>query len=385
MAEPFKNLLSPALVDTLATHLARAAKGSGHRIDAKAFAAHGKKGLADLEMKARAEHLAGALEAFLPASFEEGVAILEGTLAPAFTTDELAFAAGPKGVAGWIVWPLTIYVARRGLASPKRALAALREMTMRFTAEWAIRPFVTEHPKLTFATLAKWTRDPSAHVRRLVSEGTRPRLPWGTRLDALVRDPTPTFPLLEALRDDESEYVRRSVANHLNDVAKDHPETFADILERWMVGASTDRRRLLSHASRTLVKAGHPRVLRAFGLDRSLVGKSSFRLGKKAITLGDSLPLELTLSSASDAPQKLVVDYVVHHVKANGELSPKTFKGWSLVLGPRESRSLSRAHPVRPITTRRYYGGRHEVECRVNGVAVGRAAFELSVPGAAKR
>ena len=385
MAEPFKNLLNPSLVDVLAGHLAKSAKAKGHPLDAKAFAARGKKGLEALEMKARAEHLAEALVAFLPDSFDDAATILEGTLAPAFTTDELAFSAGPKGVAGWIVWPLTIYVSRKGIDNPKRALAALREMTMRFTAEWAIRPFVTHHPKVTFATLAKWARDPNVHVRRLVSEGTRPRLPWGTRLDGLVADPTPTFPLLEALRDDESEYVRRSVANHLNDVAKDHPATFAEILERWMKGATPERRRLLSHASRTLVKAGDPRVLRVFGLDRSLEGKATFRLGKKAIALGDGVPMELALVSSSDAPQKLVIDYVVHHVRANGGLSPKTFKGWSLVLGPRESRSLSRTHPVRPITTRRYYEGRHEIECRVNGVSVGRGAFELELPREKKR
>lgn len=380
MAEPFKNLLSPALVDTLAVHLARAGAARGHRIDQKRFADRAKKGLAALEMKARAEHIATALEEVLPERFDAAAAILEDTLAPPAATDELAFASGTEGVAGWIVWPLTIYVVRKGLAAPARALAALREMTMRFTAEWAIRPFVAAHPDLVFRTLAKWTRDPSAHVRRLVSEGTRPRLPWGTRLDALVRDPTPTFPLLEALRDDESEYVRRSVANHLNDVAKDHPSTFADVLEAWLVGASPERTRLLSHASRTLVKAGDPRVLRAFGLGRPLQGKASFKLGKKGIDLGDSIPLELSIASTSRTAQKLVVDYVVHHVKANGARSPKTFKGWSLVLGPAESRSLSRSHAVRPITTRRYYAGEHEIECKINGVTVGRATFVLRLP-----
>ena len=153
--------------------------------------------------------------------------------------------------------------------TPERALPTLAELTQRFTAEFAIRPFISRHPQPTLDTLARWVHDPSAHVRRLVSEGSRPRLPWGLRLQALVQDPSPTLPLLRALQDDPSAYVRRSVANHLNDIAKDHP----DLVARWVgehrAGASAERAALLRHASRTLIKKGHPEVLAAWGLDHA--------------------------------------------------------------------------------------------------------------------
>ena len=382
--EPFKNLLAPHVAAGLAKHLVRAGKDRNVRIDAGELA-RATIGLEDVEMKARAERIADALERVLPETFDEAAGILEATLAPQATTDDLAsLRTTGSGVAGWIVWPLTLYVARRGGSNPKRALAALREMTMRFSSEFAIRTFVAEHPKLTFQTLARWTRDPNAHVRRLVSEGSRPRLPWGKRLDALVTDPSPTLPLLEALRDDPSEYVRRSVANHLNDIAKDHPDRFAEILEAWLVDASPERRRLLSHASRTLVKAGNPRVLRAFGLHRELEGTVTFRTSPKRVMFGKSLTLTLELASSSKEPQKLVIDYVVHHVRQNGSLSPKVFKGWTLTLGPGERRSIERVHAFRPITTRRYYSGRHSVECRINGCPAGSTEFELQVPSDSK-
>ena len=381
MAEPFKNLLNPALVVKLGHHIARSAKKQKLHVDASSFVAYATTGLDTLEMKARAEHVADALERVLPSDFPAACEILEGTLAAARTSDRVDPArADEQGVAGWIVWPLTLFVARRGMNAPKRALASLREMTMRFTSEWAIRPFVEAHPSVTFPTLATWTRDPNVHVRRLVSEGTRPRLPWGKRLGALVSDPSPTLPLLEALRDDPSEYVRRSVANHLNDIAKDHPGRFADILESWIVTANQERTRLLSHASRTLVKAGDPRVLRAFGLDRALDGEASFRLQPSKLVLGESLALSVDVHSTSKKNQKLVVDYVVFHVRANGTSTPKVFKGWTLALGPGERRALARSHPIRPITTRAYYSGLHAVECRINGRAVGRVEFDLAVP-----
>jgi len=378
--EPFKNLLSPHVAAGLAKHLVRAGKSRNVRIDAAAFH-RATIGLEDLEMKARAERITDALERVLPETFDEAAGILEATLAPQSTTDDLgSLRTTGAGVAGWVVWPLTLYVARRGGANPKRALAALREMTMRFSSEFAIRTFVAEHPKLTFQTLARWTRDPNAHVRRLASEGSRPRLPWGKRLDALVADPSPTLPLLEALRDDPSEYVRRSVANHLNDIAKDHPDRFADILEAWLVDASAERRRLLSHASRTLVKTGNSRVLRAFGLHRELEGTATFRTSPKKVVFEGNLSLKVDLASTSKEPQKLVMDYVVHHVRQNGSRSPKVFKGWTLTLAPGERRTLDRVHAFRPITTRRYYSGLHSVELRINGCPAGSTEFELRVP-----
>lgn len=371
--EPFKNLLNPALVQAAARQLARRAD-----FDEDRFVRLACSGLEALEMKARALQIAHALEATLPARFDEAAALIEAALAPAEAGDAMAQAVGlDDGLRGWILWPVGAFVARRGLAAPERALATLHALTQRFTAEFAIRPFIVEHPALVFRTLERWTADPSHHVRRLVSEGSRPRLPWGLRLQALVRDPAPTLPFLRALQDDPSGYVRRSVANHLNDIAKDHPALVARWLHEHLPGASRERRQLLRHASRTLIKAGDAPVLQAWGLGQAFRGEALWHATPATVTLGGAVTLSLQLRSTAAQPQPLVVDYAVHHVKADGSTSPKVFKGWTLELPARGELRLEKRHAVRPITTRRYFAGRHRVVLQVNGREVAEAAFEL--------
>jgi 3-methyladenine DNA glycosylase AlkC len=377
LAEAFKNLLNPALVREAAVQLARHDGG----FDERGFVRRATQGLEALEMKARAMLIADALEATLPESFAAAASLIEAALAPAEAGDAMAQLDGlAHGLRGWILWPVGEFVARRGLAEPlqvPRALQALHAITQRFTAEFAIRPFIVAHPAQVFDTLARWSTDPSHHVRRLVSEGSRPRLPWGLQLKALVQDPSPTLPLLRALQDDPSEYVRRSVANHLNDIAKDHPALVAQWLQEHLPGASAERRALLRHASRTLVKAGDPAVLQAWGLGQPFRGDAAFTLTPTRIVLGDAVRLSLTLQSRATRAQRLVVDYAVHHVKADGSTSPKVFKGWTLELPPRGRVQLDKRHAVRPITTRRYVAGHHRVVVQVNGRAVAEAAFEL--------
>jgi 3-methyladenine DNA glycosylase AlkC len=271
------------------------------------------------------------------------------------------------------------YIARHGQGQPERALAALHALTQRFTAEFAIRPFIVQHPALSLATLARWVADPSHHVRRLVSEGSRPRLPWGLQLKALIQDPSPTLPLLRALQDDPSEYVRRSVANHLNDIAKDHPALVAQWLREHLPKATRERRALLKHASRTLIKAGDPAVLKAWGLGAAFKGDAHLSLSPQRVTLGGHVTLSLQLRSTSKKPQRLAVDYAVHHVKAHGGTSAKVFKGWQLELPPLGEVTLVKRHPLKPITTRRYHAGRHGVAVQVNGGVVAEAAFDLKL------
>jgi 3-methyladenine DNA glycosylase AlkC len=375
MAEAFKHLLGPAVVADAARQLARS---GGRRFDARRFSALALDGLEALEMKARAMQIASALEATLPADFDDAAGWIEAALAPAQEPgDKIIPAASDAGLAGWVIWPLGEFVARRGLATPERGLQCLHALTQRLTAEFAIRPFIVEHPGLSFATLERWTHDPSAHVRRLVSEGSRPRLPWGLQLKALIADPSPTLPLLQALQDDGSEYVRRSVANHLNDIAKDHPARVADWIERYLPGASAERKALLKHAARTLIKRGDRRVLTAFGLGQRLRGSAALTVTPRRIVLGQSVRLQVDLQSTAAKPQRLVIDYAVHHVKADGSSSPKVFKGWQLELGGNDSRRLEAQHAVRAITTRAYHRGRHRVELLINGQAEAEAAFDL--------
>lgn len=373
MAEAFKNLINPGLVRACGEQLLRRWRGFD-RVD---FERRALRGLGALEMKARAMQIADALEATLPEDFDRAAGLIESVLAPAGVGDDLGFRSSDAGLAGWIGWPLGEYLARRGLAHPERGLLALHALTQRFTAEFAIRPYLLQHFDLTLRTLSGWTADPSAHVRRLVSEGSRPRLPWGLQLKSLIADPTPTLPLLLALQDDDSEYVRRSVANHLNDIAKDHPAVVAQWLETHLPDASTERRALLRHASRTLVKKGDARVLTAWGLGQAFKGEAEFSLAPKRVAVGGSVALSLDLVSTSSKPQALAIDYVVHHVKANGTTSPKVFKGWQLTLAPREHRQLRKQHSLRPITTRVYYPGEHRVEVQANGRTIATASFRL--------
>jgi 3-methyladenine DNA glycosylase AlkC len=290
----------------------------------------------------------------------------------------LAEALGAEGLSGWALWGTAEFVARRGLQDVPRALMCLHAITQRFTAEFAIRPFIARHPEMVYPVLTQWTQDPSAHVRRLVSEGARPRLPWGLRLQALVADPSPSWPLIQALQDDTSAYVRRSVANHLNDIAKDHPDQVAQWVTRHLQGAGAPRRALLKHASRSLVKQGHPATLSAWGLAPGFQGQADFKLSCEHARMGDSLTLQATLRSTADEPQQLVVDYAVHHVRANGSTTPKVFKGWSLVLGPGEQRQLEKRHSLRPVTTRQLYPGHHRMGLHINGQEVASTGFLLA-------
>ncbi|MFO1265729.1 MAG: DNA alkylation repair protein [Rubrivivax sp.] len=378
--EPFKNFLHEGLVRQAAAHLARQAQRLHLRFDAEAFAAEAAQGLAALELKARAMHIAGALEHHLPADFAAAATLIEAALAPPAETEEAGqMPRGDAGLAGWILWPVGEFIARRGIGDPERALAALHALTQRFSGEFAIRPFIAAHPQLVFAVLARWVHDPSVHVRRLASEGSRPRLPWGMRLESLVADPSPTLPLLRALQDDASAYVRRSVANHLNDIAKDHPALVTAWVREHLPHATPERRALLRHASRTLIKRGDAAMLAVWGLGRPFKGEAALRLTPARVALGGAVQLTLALRSGAARAQPLAIDIVVHHVKANGGTSPKVFKGWQLTLAPREARTLTKNQPMRPVTTRTHYAGRHRVVVQINGRPAAEAAFSLRV------
>lgn len=378
MAEPFKNLINADTVGHLGHHLQRVHAP----FDRAGFERRARAGLESLELKARALHVCAALEATLPADFALAADLLQASLAPPLPDDALSGHDLRAGTAGWALWPVGEFAARRGLSQPQRALDLLHALTQRFTAEFAIRPFLVAHPALTLATLQRWSADPSAHVRRLVSEGSRPRLPWGLQLKALIEDPSPTLPLLRALQDDPSDYVRRSVANHLNDIAKDHPELVAAWVEQHLPGASAARRALLRHASRTLIKRGHARTLQAWGHGHALRGEVALALSPRRAAIGDHLMLTVTLQSRARAAQRLAIDYAWIRRLADGSPSPKVFKGWTIELAPGEHRTLTKRHSLKVVTTRRDHPGAHAIELRINGRAVACEAFTLRRPRA---
>jgi 3-methyladenine DNA glycosylase AlkC len=369
VAEPFKNLINPSAVKAAAATLAAAWPD----FDATRFERLAGDGLETLELKARAMHVCAALEATLPRDFTQAARRLRAAM------------AGDGGLTGWVLWPVGEYIARHGQDQPVLALELLHTLTPRFTAEWAIRSFIERHPELSFDTLTRWAADPDEHVRRLVSEGSRPRLPWGLQLKGLIADPSPTLGLLERLQDDDSAYVRRSVANHLNDIAKDHPALVAAWVERNLPGSPPARQQLLRHACRTLIKAGNPRVMKAFGLGQPLKGSVALAVTPRRIALGGAVTLQVSVQSTARRTQPLAIDYAIHHVKAAGHSAAKVFKGWKLALAAGDTRVLTKRHAIRPITTRSYHAGRHAVDLRVNGRIVAEAAFDLALSASAKR
>ena len=256
---------------------------------------------------------------------------------------------------GFAAWPLIDWIGQHGLAEFGASMNALRRLTHLFTSEFAIRPFLLEDSERALALLHEWTMDPSDQIRRLVSEGTRPRLPWAMRLPMFQQDPTPVIALLEKLKDDSSEYVRRSVANNLNDIAKDHPGRVIDVCERWTTDATEQRHWVIRRATRTLVKQGDPGALAVLGF--SIAPKARVELGllTSQVVLGGALQFEVRLRSTSKDAQRLVVDYAIHYRKANGRLTAKVFKLRTLCLAPHANLNVTKQHLLAPISTRRHY------------------------------
>ncbi|WP_372798815.1 DNA alkylation repair protein [Pontiella sp.] len=331
-------------------------------------------GLNPLELKDRTKHLIAVLHRVMPDNFEKTADLfvqMKPHWDPGDPDDNLrSFAA----------WPIIDYIAAYGLGHPEVSLKTLKEITALFSAEFAIRPFIIHHFDLTFQTLERWTADPDEQVRRLVSEGTRPRLPWGCRLPQFIENPAPVFQLLEKLKDDPSETVRRSVANNLNDISKDHPEQVIQTCRRWKRGAGKNREWIIRHAARSLVKNGHPEIFGLLGhTENPALDIQSLEVSPAAIQLGEAVTFRFTLTSRSARPQSVVIDYAIHHVKANGRTAPKVFKFRTLEIGAHQTVELSRQHRIKPVTTRTYYPGRHAVEILINGKTYGQVPFTLSL------
>ncbi len=375
MPEPLKNLFNPRVIALMGDHM----KSAAPTFPRDQFVAAACDGLEPLEMKERSAHIQAALDAALPTDFRTACAVMMASLSPKTDEDWKAEDLETLGVSGWAVMPMAEVVAARGLDDFDHAMGVLAEMTKRFTSEFAVRSFFIKDPERAMAIAADWARDDNYHVRRLASEGSRPRLPWGLRLQGFVADPAPLIPLLTSLRDDPVEYVRRSVANSLNDIAKDHPGLIADAAANWLQDAPKDRFRLVKHACRTLIKAGHAPTLTALGYGPANIQVSDIAVVTPAVTMGTALKFDVAVTSQSDQSQPLIIDYVIHHCKVNGGTTPKTFKWKVADLAPSKTLRLSKTHAIKPITTRVYYAGEHRVEVQINGQSFGSAAFELTL------
>ncbi len=319
------------------------------------------RGYGPMSLTGRGLHVAEALRRHLPADYPLAVGILVESAAQPHEHR----ASG--GMAGFLYMPHLYFVARHGLDHFEESMRAQHALTQRFTAEFSIRAFLEKHPERTLAQLREWTADPSHHVRRLVSEGTRPRLPWAPRLRAFQRDPGPVLELLELLRDDSELYVRRSVANNLNDIGKDHPRLLADVANRWLRGATPEREWVIRHALRSAVKRADAGALNALGFGgRAKVSIRDVDISPARPKIGEAVTISFELVNAAREAQRVMVDLVVHFTKARGT-GAKTFKLKAVELAAGGRVRFSKKIGLAQLTTRRHYPGVHRIEALING------------------
>jgi 3-methyladenine DNA glycosylase AlkC len=368
MAEKLKHFFDARLVRSIANDL----KGAYPALRERPFVAACMTRLTDLELTERAWHVADTMHEHLPRPFAAAAPILVASLGPELArSDEF-------GLAPLRYMPHVFFVQKYGLDDFEAAMRVQYELTRRFSAESSIRAYLVKYPRETYARLLKWARDENVHVRRLVSEGTRPRLPWAPRLRAFQEDPRPVIELLELLKDDAERYVQRSVANNLNDIGRDHPELAVALCRRWYVDAPPGRAWIVRRALRSLVKKSHRGALQILGVGgKAHVRISGSRLNPPTIKIGGELRFSFDIASTGKKVQELLVDYAVHFVKANGATRPKVFKLRTVVLSPAARATLGGSVSFRNMTTRRHFPGRHRIDVLVNGATHPLAEFEV--------
>ena len=370
MAEQLKSFFSPPLVRRLAAELVRVHP----TFPVNPFVKDACAGLDQLELLDRGRHISRMLAKHLSPSYEEALEVLLQSLGPEHASDELIGA----GMAQFFYLPHTIFVAERGLDHFEASMLAQYELTKRFSAESSIRPFIARDPERTLDRLHTWARDANPHVRRLVSEGTRLRLPWAQRVQWLDEHPERVLALLEMLKDDAASLVRRSVANNLNDLGKVHPRLLMQTCETWLDDASRERRALVEHALRSAVKRGVPDALRLLGYgQKAALAVENVRIVPRRVTIGGRTSITFVLRSRSRAAQDVLVDLAVHFMKVSGRATPKVFKLKRLALPARGEIELSTSVSLGVHTTRKPQPGRHAVDVIVNGKAIPIGAFEV--------
>lgn len=368
MTYHLKDFFDARVVERIAEQIA----GAYMAFPRQRFVREANSGLATLELMDRGRHIMRALKSTLPQDPAEAIVMLERSLGAPLEASE------GNGMEPFIYLPHVLFVAEHGLECFEVSMRAQHALTQRFSAEFSIRRFLERYPERTLRQLAKWTGDPSEHVRRLVSEGTRPRLPWAGRLRAFQQDPTPVLALLEALKDDPHEYVRRSVANNLNDIGKDHPALLVKVARRWLINASPERRRLVEHALRTAVRRGEPEALDVLGFRAAAdLALGAVRITPSSPRIGGHVRVDVEVENRGRRVAAAVVNLGIHFIKARGTAGLKVFTLRRVRLEPGESAALGKRISLAQQTTRTHYPGRHEVDVRINGRAVSAGHFTL--------
>lgn len=313
------------------------------------------------QFKERMRHISNALRATLPDSYREALEILQQAAPQCRGVEYLFF---PD------------FVEAHGLADWTASTAALEAFTPYSSSEFAVRPFILQDSEKMMKQMLEWATHQDHHVRRLASEGCRPRLPWAMALEQFKTDPAPILPILEQLKRDTSVYVQKSVANNLNDIAKDHPQLVIKLAHDWY-GENRHTNWILKHGCRGLLRKGEPQVLALFGFELAPdAAISSFNLTDDRITLGQTLHFSFSITSKAVAAQRLRVEYAIDFVKANGTTSRKLFKIAELNM-EQAVKTYERAHPFKDLTTRKHYPGKHRISIVINGVEMAGQEFEV--------
>jgi 3-methyladenine DNA glycosylase AlkC len=311
------------------------------------------------EFMERSKHTTACLHEILPQSYKKALGILK-TAAP--------LAKGVEAIS------LPDYVATYGMDDWGLSLPALGHITKYITAELAIRPFLDRNPEKVMAFMVEWAENKNDNLRRFASEGCRPRLPWAMALPKFKKDPSPILPILEKLKNDKSENVRRSVANNLNDISKDNPKIALGVCKKWY-GESVETDKIVKHACRTMLKDGDKQALKIFGYsDPSKMNVSNFKFDKNKIKIGDNLNFSFDLVLKYKG--KVRLEYAVFYVKATGKLSKKVFKITENDYKP-GTHSFSKKHFFGDMSTRKHYAGTHSISIIINGEEKEKIFFEL--------
>ena len=358
MAELLKHRYNPALISSLGDALQQAYTP----FDIEGFTAFvfdaewGEK-----ELKDRMKHVAVSMFNFLPDDFSQAIEVLKSA-SPNFGGFEFMF--------------FPTYVELYGLDRFDISIPALEFFTQFSSSEFAVRPFIKQYPDKMMQQMLLWATSDNHHVRRLASEGCRPRLPWAMELPDFKKNPKPVMAVLELLKNDESEYVRRSVANNLNDISKDNPQLVIDVAKSWM-GKTSNTDTLLKHACRGLLKSGDEAILPLFGFEPAHhVELSSFKVDPE-VAIGDKLQFEFCLSTTQESLGKLRLEYAVDFLRSNGTSSRKVFK-MSEADFSQQNKQVIKRHSFKLISTRRYYAGSHNMVVIVNGKGVASCPFLLT-------
>jgi 3-methyladenine DNA glycosylase AlkC len=355
MSSLLKDIYSPSFYDALSDSFSRSIP-SFHK--AKFLADIFTEDFKSMELKQRMRHTTYVLHQFLPLEFEKTLPIFKGIidqlLADGFRADRLEFMFLPD------------YIECYGIDDYPSAVTALEFTTQFISCEFAVRPFLLKYGTDMLDQMYRWSFHSNARVRRLASEGSRPKLPWATAVPTLKKDPRPIIPILENLKSDVSESVRRSVSNSLNDIAKDHPEVVLEIAQRWS-GISKETDAIIKHGSRTLLKQGYAAILAHYGLNSQNIRITDFKLANDIVKVGENLEFSFRIHNELSESRTIRLEYAVYYLKANTQQFKKVFKISERSFSPMEVSTVVRKQSFRPITTRNFYKGAHRLSVIVNG------------------